>query len=74
MKQPTRLFDFTEKEWKFIPSLSGEMAFYFFETFWLPLEMFQEEMTEKMKNWTPQQWLNILDTDLALWKEEQLTK
>ena len=37
-------------------------------------EMFEEEMNEKIKKWNPKELLNILDTDLALWKEEQLTK
>lgn len=70
MKKPDRLFDFKLHDGKYVPILSATMAAYFFQTHWMPLEMYTEEMNDKMKEWNDEDFKNILNNDFISWVSE----
>lgn len=73
-QEPIRFFSFEKRDWKVYPHISGEMAYYFFVTHWVPVENYIDMMKAKLASMTPQEVEAIVKHDLEIWEKEQLTK
>lgn len=74
LNAPERFFSFSKRDWKIFPHISWEMAYYFFTTHGVPVENYIDMMKKQIASMTAEEVTAIVQHDLELWEEEQLTK
>lgn len=71
MEKTERFFDFYIKNNRLFPKINWKMSFYFYQTHWLPVEIYEDVFKKSLREMPFKTFLKMVLDDLRLWNMEK---